>query len=264
MNPGVASSDILCAGVNVPVTGLKRIQAFPFQMNLDINGSLRLAFVPVGKTTTIELASTWNSPSFDGAFLPTSREVSTDGFKAQWKVLHLNRNYPQQWKGSQYDLNPSAFGVKLYIPADAYQKTMRTAKYALMFIAFTFLAFFFSEAKNRIRIHPFQYLLIGLALIIFYTLLLSIAEHLSFDAGYAIAGAATIGLVAAYAKAVLHSGRFATMVGGILAILYIYLYILMQVEDYALLLGSIGLFIILAGIMYLTRKIDWYRLGDAG
>ena len=152
----------------------------------------------------------------------------------------------------------STFGVKLFSPVDIYQKSIRTAKYALMFIVFTFLAFLLSEFMNRLRVHPVQYLLIGLAIIIFYTLLLSISEQINFGASYLISAGAVISLITGYAKAILKKRVVTLMVGGILAILYAYLYILLQLEDYALLMGSIGLFIVLSVIMYVTRKIDWY------
>jgi inner membrane protein len=185
--------------------------------------------------------------------LPVERTVTEQGFTAKWKVLHLNRNYPQYWKGRGHDLSQSTFGVRLFRPVDIYQKSMRTAKYALMFIVFTFMAFFISEVMNRLRVHPVQYLLIGLAMIVFYTLLLSISEHL-------ISAGAVIGLFSGYAKAILKNRAVTVMVSGVLAILYAYLYILLQLEDYALLMGSVGLFGVLSAVMYLTRKIDWYAI----
>ncbi len=261
MEPGIAASDVLASGVSVPAALSRKSRTLAMTTELDINGSQQLSFVPVGRETSVELASTWHSPSFDGAFLPTRRSVAASGFTAQWEVLHLNRNYPQYWTGSRYKINDSAFGVGLLIPTDAYQKSERTAKYAALFIALTFLAFFLSEVLIRVRLHPLQYLLIGLALIIFYTLLLSISEHLSFARGYLIASAATILLVTGYAVSILRRASVALLVGSILTILYAYLYVLLQLEDYALLLGSIGLFVILGAVMFLTRKINWYNLG---
>jgi len=260
VSPGIETADVVGSGVSVRVPLDRRSVTVPFELAVDLNGSERLSFVPVGKLTTVDLASTWPSPSFDGAFLPGERTVRDDGFTARWKILHLNRNYPQQWIGGHQRIGDSNFGVKLFIPADAYQKTMRTVKYAIMFIGLTFMAFFVSEVMNRNRIHPLQYLLIGLALIIFYTLLLSISEHLGFGRAYLVSGAATIFLVSAYSRSVLRSGALALMVGAILLILYAYLYVLLQLEDYALLLGSIGLFVVLAIVMFATRRIDWYAV----
>lgn len=258
METGTASPELLPVGVSARIPAGRKTAKVPFEVGLDLNGSRQLAFVPVGKTTAVELTSTWDSPSFDGAFLPEERTITADGFQAKWKVLDLNRNYPQAWTGHAYNPASSSFGVKLVLPADAYQKSVRTAKYAAMFIALTFLAFFVSEVMTRIRIHPFQYLLVGLALVLFYSLLISFSEHLSFGAGYLVSSVATLLLVSGYARAILRRRSLAVMVGSLLAVLYSYFYVLLQLEDYALLLGSIGLFVILAVVMYLTRKINWY------
>ncbi len=262
MNPGLPTDYPFPTGLSAIVPTARAAQELPFELDLDLNGSLQLAFAPVGKTTTVELTSPWTSPSFDGAFLPEARDVGPDGFTARWKVLHLNRDFPQAWIGSRYRPADSAFGVKMFIPADAYQKTTRTAKYALMFIGLTFLAFFISEVMNRLTIHPVQYALVGAGLVIFYSLLLSLSEQLSFGAGYVISAAATILLVAGYARAVLRKRSLSVMVGSLLAVLYAYLYIVLQMEDYALLLGSVGLFVILALVMYLTRRVNWYTVGS--
>lgn len=258
MNPGIAASDVLGAGLSSAIPNLRREEKLSFDLSLNLNGSQWLGFVPVGKVTTLALSSKWTNPSFDGAFLPEERSVGAKGFSAKWKVLHVNRNYPQAWIGGGQNINDSAFGVKLVIPVDAYQKSTRTVKYAVLFIALTFMAFFFSETLNKLRLHPFQYLLIGLALIIFYALLISISEHLSFGKGYLISSVATILLVSGYARGILGKASLAIAVCGVLAILYGYLYILLQLEDFALLLGSVGLFVILAIVMYLTRKMNWY------
>ncbi|MFH0953602.1 MAG: cell envelope integrity protein CreD [Verrucomicrobiota bacterium] len=263
LNPGMETAALQGPGVSARV-GLRRApEKLAFSLDIDLNGSRRFALVPVGRVTTVELSSGWPSPSFDGSFLPAERRVGKDGFTAQWKVLHLNRSYPQFWTDNAYQTDDSVFGVSLVIPTDSYLKSTRTAKYAALFIALTFLAFFISETMRRIRIHPFQYLLIGLALIVFYTLLISISEHLSFGKGYLVASAATIALITGYARSVLRKQSLALLVGSLLTVLYAYLYVLLQLEDYALLLGSIGLFVILGLVMFLTRKVDWYAAGDA-
>ena len=154
----------------------------------------------------------------------------------------------------------SAFGVKLLLPIDEYQKTMRTAKYAIMFIALTFLAFFMTEILNKKILHPIQYLLVGFALLVFYTLLLSISEYIPFNQAYLIASAAIVLLIGAYTKGMLKSNLIALIISGILVLLYGFLFIILQLQDYALLLGSIGLFVILAIVMYLTRYIDWFEV----
>lgn len=260
IEPGVETADVVAAGVSAPVALEDSTPGHDFRFVLNLNGSQQLSFIPVGRTTSVAARSSWPDPSFTGAFLPVERTVSEAGFTARWNVLHLNRNYPQSWSGNGFNLEDSAFGVRLFSPVDVYQKSMRTAKYALMFIVFAFMAFFLSEVMHRLRVHPLQYLLIGLAIVIFYTLLLSISEHTAFGAAYLIASTAVLSLITAYAKTILKSPAVTAMVGGILAILYGYLYILLQLEDYALLMGSIGLFVVLALVMFMTRKIDWYGL----
>jgi len=260
MEPGVETADVIASGVSAGIHLDDTRETYPFHFALNLNGSRQIHFTPVGKVTTVTAQSDWKDPSFGGDFLPVERTVNEEGFYAKWKVLHLNRNYPQIWKGSDHDLSKSTFGVKLFSPVDVYQKTMRTAKYALMFIVFTFLAFFITEVMHRLRVHPVQYLLIGLAIIIFYTLLLSISEQINFGVAYVLSAGGVIGLITGYAKAILRNRMVTVMVGGILTILYAYLYILLQLEDYALLMGSIGLFLVLAIIMYLTRNIDWYSI----
>jgi inner membrane protein len=260
MEPGIETADVITSGVSSGIRLDNSRKQYPFQFQLNLNGSRQIHFSPVGKVTTVTASSQWRDPSFGGAFLPVERKVSEQGFSAKWKVLHLNRNYPQYWKNNSHDLAGSAFGVHLFSPVDVYQKSTRMAKYALMFIVFTFMAFFISEVMNRLRVHPVQYLLIGLSIIIFYTLLLSISEQLNFGAAYLISACAVISLITGYAKAILKNNQVTLMVGGILSTLYAYLYILLQLEDHALLMGSVGLFGVLAVAMYLTRKVDWYAL----
>ncbi|MGE5893922.1 MAG: inner membrane CreD family protein, partial [bacterium] len=191
---------------------------------------------------------------------PITREVRKDGFTANWKILHLNRNYPQFWEGGQYRVASSAFGLQLILTADIYQKATRLAKYAIMFLVFTFAAFFFSEIINRQRVHPIQYILIGIAILLFYTLVLSLSEHMHFNYSYILSAVAVTLMISGYSKAIVSNSRFALTILGILAILYSYLFIVLQLEDYALIMGSIGLFIILAVVMYITRKINWYAI----
>ena len=212
------------------------------------------------RVNNVKINSSWPSPSFNGAFLPVSREVKKDGFSASWKILHLNRNYPQFWEGAQYKVTPSAFGLQLILTADIYQKSTRLAKYSIMFLIFTFAAFFFSEIINKRRVHPIQYILIGMAILIFYTLVLSLSEHMSFNYAYILSAAAVTLIISGYAKAIVTNSRFAFTILGILTILYCYLFIILQLEDYALIMGSIGLLVILAIVMYITRKINWYEV----
>ncbi len=260
MNPGLATTDITSEGVSCPVSISPSDPSKPFSFKLNLAGSEQIAFTPMAKETYVAMKSPWPSPSFNGAFLPIKRNISEAGFDAEWKVLHLNRNYPQYWQGNQYKVHKSCFGFKLLVTADVYQKSIRVSKYAVIFIVFTFAAFFFSEMINKKKIHPIQYLMIGLAVILFYTLLLAVSEHIPFDYAYILSSGAITLLITGYAKAICKSNPFTITVFSILFILYAYLYITLQLEDYALLMGSIGLFIVLALVMYITRKIDWYGL----
>jgi len=254
-NPGIPVSEVLSSGVSFPVALSEKEAAIPFELALTLNGSDGLKVVPVGKTSVVKFDSNWTSPSFDGAFLPTERTIGPTGFTALWRVLHLNRNYPQYWIGSQHEIMSSAFGVRMFLPADAYQKSERTAKYAVLFIVLTFVAFFLAELLTRARVMIFQYFLIGLALVVFYSLLLSISEHLGFDGAYAISAVATILLISLYSRSVFRKEGLPKLIGVLLTILYAYLYGLLRNEDYAMLLGSVGLFAILAVVMFVTRKL---------
>lgn len=257
VEPGIPTNDISGSGFHVKIS-LEEREQFDFKFELDLNGSDHLYFVPVGKSSSIQMESSWRHPRFDGAFLPDERAISEEGFEAAWKVLHLNRNYPQSWKGASYQTDESAFGCFLILPVDQYQKTMRSAKYAIMFIALTFMIFFFVEILNRRRIHPVQYLLVGLSISIFYVLLLSLGEQIGFNLSYLVSSLAIIGLITTYAVSIFRQGKPTVILCLCLAMLYAFLFILIQLQDYALLLGSIGLFVAMGLIMYTSRNVDWY------
>lgn len=257
-DPGTVTTDLYATGVHqgVPLDAKLRQHQIPFEFKLKLKGNQKLYFMPVGKETHVQLKSDWADPSFDGAFLPDQREVSEAGFVAQWKILHLNRNYPQIWEGQQYSLNDSAFGVYLLQPVDHYQKVTRSVKYALFFIGLTFLIFFFVELLTGRMVHPLQYLLVGFALCVFYTLLLSISEHLGFDRAYGIAATMTVALITFYASGFLKSWPLTGLTGGVLTTLYTFIYVIIYQQDYALLMGSLGLFVVLALVMFFSRKLD--------
>ncbi len=261
-NSGLKTTDIASAGVSSLIPLSPTDSSKPFSFKLSLNGSEQIKFTPMAEKTNVTIESSWISPSFNGAFLPTKREISESGFTATWEILHLNRNFPQYWEGSQYKVNKSCFGLKLLITADVYQKATRISKYALMFVIFTFSAFFFSEIINKNRVHPIQYLLIGLAVILFYVLLLSISEHLDFDYAYWISASAITLLISGYSQGILRNKYFTLTVFSVLTILYMYLYIVLQLEDYALIMGSVGLLAVLGTVMFITRKIDWYSLEE--
>lgn len=262
--PGTRIPTIIPSGITFDVPDLEGAvgSEITFKTNFSIQGSELLSFVPVGKTTNVSLSSDWPSPSFNGNFLPDSRKVNENGFTADWKVLQLNRNFPQEWIGDSYAgaLNDAAFGVNLLLPLDDYQKSMRSAKYAAMTIALTFLVFFLVEIMNRKKIHPFQYILVGLALVLFYTLLVSLAEHLHFNLAYILSAIIIEAMVTLYAMTIFRSKKLALVLFLILTMLYGFLFVILQLADYALLMGSIGLTMILGLTMYFTRNIDWYNI----
>lgn len=237
----------------------KADQNMAFNFNINYNGSESLKIIPIGKTTSLNMSSNWADPSFIGEFLPNddTKDISTNGFKADWKVTHLNRAFSQQYINAIPDLRDYAFGTKFIIMVDEYQQSERSAKYGFLVIGLTFLVFFLIQTISKINIHPFQYLMIGLALIMFYTLLVSISEHSNFLKAYIIAGASVIGLITLYSKSILKQLKFPLFIGASLTALYTFIYVIIQLENYALLVGSIGLFIILAIVMFVSRKIDW-------
>jgi len=262
-SPGIETNDVINSGISlkVPLQALdSSSKQLEFAMELNFNGSSSLSFVPIGKETNVKVNSLWPNPKFNGAFLPDDRKVDDDGFRATWDVLHLNRPYPQRFKGATKGIEQSAFGVDLIVPVDEYQKSMRSAKYAVMFITLTFLVFFFIQVLNQVRIHPIQYLIVGLALCVFYTLLIALSEHMEFKWSYLISSVSIIIMITLYARSVSRSGTLTRLIGLILVSLYLFIYTIIQLQDYALLMGSIGLFLVVGIVMYLSRKIDWYSI----
>lgn len=256
---GVPTKLLAASGASFPVNLANRPKdsLLSFNIPLEIRGSEHLMVVPTGKVTTTNLQSTWQSPSFQGKFLPDYK-LDKAGFNASWKVLHFNRDFPQEWKNQTYPAEDYAFGVSLIQPTDNYAKTLRSVKYAIMFIGLTFGFFFLLEALQGHRVHPVQYLLTGLALIIFYTLLLSFSELIAFNYAYALATAATVGLITWYGRHLFKTWKNTLILGGFLGSLYAFMFVLIQLEDTSLLAGSIGLFVLIALAMHMSRKVNWY------
>lgn len=254
--PGTALPEMLSSGISCPVR-IKELSMNSFKFLIDLNGSESFRIMPIGKTTSMSLKSTWANPSFEGDILPDERNVTDNGFDARWQILDLNRNYPQQWIGNTSVLNDAGIGVSLLFPVDIYQKSERSVKYAIMFLALTFVTFFFSEVLQKKRIHPVNYLLVGAALCLFYALLISLAEQLGFGLSFIIASAATIGLISIFTGSIFNNFRIGILTSICLIILYSFLFIILQLQDYSLLMGSVGLFIILAILMYFSRRIRW-------
>jgi inner membrane protein len=255
--PGTISREIAPSGVHAPVK-INFAAPVTFSFDVDLNGSSALNFIPLGKETNVDLSSTWTSPKFKGAFIPDNQKVDEKGFTAHWNILQLNRNYPQQWIDNQYKVDESSFGVDLITQVDTYQKSMRSAKYAILFIVLTFLVFFFAEIMTSIRIHIFNYLLVGIALCIFYSLLTALAEYIPFTIAYLIASIVIIGMIAVFAHSLYAKKQVTLTVTMTLAALYIYLFVILQLANYSLIIGNIGLVVILGLVMYFSRKIDWY------
>jgi inner membrane protein len=228
-----------------------------FSTSIRMKGSGNLLFVPVGRETQVYAASSWPDPSFTGSVLPTVRTVQNNGFVADWKVLAMHRKFPQQWKEGLYELATAGFGVGLIVPVDAYQQTTRSVKYAILIILLTFTAFLLIEWIYNLPMGTLQYVLVGFALCIFYTLLLSLSEYLGFNAAYGLASVATIGLIGWYVGVILRSRKVALFITFLLVVQYGFVFVLIQLQDYALLMGSLGLFVTLAIVMQASRKIKW-------
>lgn len=230
-----------------------------FNFTISFNGSKQVKMVPIGKTTDAKMTSNWNSPNFNGNFSPISREITDNGFEVNWKILHFNRPFAQSYFDILPDLGKYAFAVDFITPVDEYQQNERASKYGFLVIGLTFLIFFLIQSISKINIHIFQYSMIGIALIMFYTLLISITEHSSFSFAYLIAGASVIIMISLYSISILKDKKFPMFIGASLSVLYTFIYVIIQLEDYALLVGSIGLFFILAAVMYFSRKIEWNK-----
>ena len=255
--------------VILPNLSLEKSTALNFSFDLDLRGSERLSFLHLGKNTTVKIEGEWNDPSFTGRYLPDERSLSGKAFSATWKMPYYNRPYPQQWieentilnttdtqvQGSNNSDSRAVFGVDFLLPVDQYQKTIRTAKYAFLVILLSFLSLFFTELLIKQRVHFLQYVLIGAAMTIYYILLLSLSEQLGFNLAYVIASAATASLIGTFIWSLLKNRKVALVFTSILTMFYSFIFVILQLQDLALLVGSIGLFLIVALLMYLSQKI---------
>jgi inner membrane protein len=232
-----------------------------FNLDIKLAGSQGLALLPMAAVTNVKMTSTWPHPQFHGAFLPAEHAITDAGFAASWQVLELNRQFRQSWINSEVDearLLASGFDVDLFQSVDVYQRSERAVKYALMFIALTFLSFYAWELLSAVAIHPMQYLLVGLALSTFYLLLIALTEHLEFWIAYWIAAVALVALLGTYIAGAMQSKRRGGIMAGMMSLVYGLLYMLVLSESYALLMGAIALFVVLAVVMLATRNVKWY------
>ena len=252
-------------GISAPIDLAHDVTSYPFSFDLTVAGTERIDWVPSAKDMTITLAANWPHPSFSGKFLPTTRDITADGFAAKWNISHFASNAEDLLQacasGSCDGFVKNAFGVSFMTPVDGYHQTERAIKYGLLFISLTFISFFLFETLKRLPIHPIQYGLVGISLAIFFQLLISLSEHLAFAAAYSVAAAACVSVLGIYVSAVLKSAKRGIGFAGGLTALYATLYALLKSEDNALLLGSLLIFSVLSGIMILTRHVDWYKIG---
>jgi inner membrane protein len=245
-------------GVKVPELA-KPNATFNVAANLRFSGAQRLAVLGYGKSTHMTADGDWPSPGFDGGFLPVQRTVSAQGFTAEWSVPFIARGIPAEGASAAVSaIDHTALGISFVEVADPYQSVSRSLKYVLLFVGLLFLSYFVFEATAGKRVHPAQYVLVGMAHMIFYLLLLSLAERIGFDWGFLVAGGATVLLLSANAEWI-----FASRMQGLRALfgfslLYFFIYLLLRLEDNALLVGAVASFVAVAAVMYFTRNIDWY------
>jgi len=262
--PGLTGAKLFQNGLQARATGLEAGKPHDFATKLSLNGSGALQFLPMGNTTAIDMKSDWPDPGFIGTALPQTRTIKADGFSAHSETTYISRPYPGQWRAS--DLNPEVFGtavgVELTRPGDVYQQSDRIVKYGLMVIGLTFATIFVVGLLTDVRAHMVQYLLVGGSICIFYLLVLSLSEQIRFDLAYGIASAVDIAVVALYVGRTVR--RLIGLVTAIvLALVHGWMFVLLQMEDFVLLSGTVGLLLALVTVMYVTRNVDWYRIGTA-
>jgi inner membrane protein len=239
-------------------------QPFDFDLQLSLNGRENIAFQPLGRQSEIKLKSDWPHPNFIGTPLPTTRTITADGFDATWSISHIATGSPLAWLTHEYKLQPertTSVGVALTEPGDVHQQTDRIVKYGILVIGLTFGTMFVVGLLKQDRVHLVQYLLIGASITLFYLLLLSLAEQMDFALSYLIASLVDIAIVAWYAGATIRR-LMGWVTGGVLAAVHGYMYVLLQMESFSLLSGTIGLLLALLAVMIATRKVDWFALGE--
>lgn len=257
--PGLKDTDLFATGITFPANLTGNTKTFSFNIGLKISGSEGLSFSPIGKTTSVNLNSKWKSPGFTGNFLPFERMLNDSGFNAKWLVTNLNRNFPQSWSGKIYKPLDDSFGVDFILPVDHYQKSLRSAKYGILFIALTFLALIFAELTKKENIHIFQYLLVALALVLFFSLLNAFSEYTGFNIAYVISAIPTIALISYFLRKLFRNRLTVYLIAGLLVMLYSFIFILLTLNDFAYLAGNIGLFVLLAITMILSVRLDLFK-----
>ena len=286
---GVSNPKTLCAqpsisadGGKLSVSSIKYDSISPFSTTvyfslplarmedgLNLTGTVKfqggesIKIQPVAADNEIRMESSWATPSFSGGWLPSERSVKSDGFSAVWNIAGLSTAFPKSWRAEE-KIRGESVEVSLITPVDTYKKTTRSIKYALLFMLVPFISIFICEIFSKVQIHPVQYCLVGLADVMFYLLLLSISEHLPFNTSYALSALCVCTTTFLYSAAIFHRFKWGALLSAVQMISYVFLYGTLQAEDYALLIGSIGLFMVVALLMFITRKIDWYDIRSGG
>jgi len=253
--PGLKDTDLFISGITFPVKMDAEKKNISFSLAMKISGSESIFFTPLGRATNVFLRSTWDSPGFLGNFLPADRQIDKTGFEAKWLVTNLNRNFPQSWSGNAYKPESDSFGTEFVLQVDHYQKSIRSAKYGILFIALTFLSLLFVEIKTDSKIHVFHYLQLALGLVLFFSLLNALSEQVGFKPAYLIASVFTILLISFFLKALISQTRPVLLLAGLLVFLYSFIFILLTLNDYAYLAGNIGLFVLLSVTMVFSAKL---------
>jgi inner membrane protein len=259
IQPGIQNGPPLGEGFHFE---LKGHTPGAFRMQFDLNGSESIYFTPLGKHTNVAISSNWPSPSFQGDFLPESHDISEAGFTANWSVLDINRSYGQVWKDKLPPVQSSRFGFFLDEGVNAYHKTLRAVKYGFMIISLVFTVFFFFELLKKLRMHPAQYTIVGISVVVFYTLVVALSEHMQFGFAYILSAFGILLINSLYFYSIVRHLLQTALFTLVFSLVLSFIYVLLNLEEYALLVGSLGLFLITGLVMYLTRNVDWYDPGD--
>jgi inner membrane protein len=257
--PGLRDQEVFPSGITFPAVLTDKDKTIPFEMEIKVSGSEGLSFSPVGKTTHVNLKSPWNAPGFSGSFLPSGRTIEDTGFKAEWLITNLNRNFPQVWKDNEFKPANDSFGVDFIMVVDHYQKSLRSAKYGILFIALTFMALLFAEMATGEHLQIMNYLLVSLALVLFFSLLNALSEQIGFNPAYLIAASSTITLITLFLRKLVGNFKPVILIAGMLVFLYLFIFILLTLNDYAYLAGNIGLFFFLAVTMAVSTRLGLFN-----
>ncbi|MCE1188439.1 MAG: cell envelope integrity protein CreD [Ignavibacteria bacterium] len=260
VTPGFPDTTLFSNGFSVNVKPEDLKNDMHISVKISLKGSMGMNFIPLSKYTEVSVEGNWGDPSFIGGFLPDSRDITNDFFHAGWKVSHFNLPYAPGWENNSINFTNTMFGVNLYQPVDEYQQATRSLKYGLLIILMTFVSFFLIEVFSKKPVHPIQYILVGLALILFYSLLTALSEYMQFQYAYLLCAVINIVLISQYVTSIYHAKREGFLIGVMLALVYTFMFVIIRLEDYSLLVGNIALFIVLGCIMYVTRKVDWFSI----